>query len=458
MTKIVYGYSYLNSNEGFSLTTSNLVDYVKTAQSHKNFYKNEKWHCEHTDGVIASFIHFLAEGKFHYNKYDRRTNQAIKDLIREYGCDKDGIYSETAKKALKNVYTYQGLNPADAILKNRHPQADWKETFSAITTMTSSLKTNTSISLKNFARKCAAPFRFIAKSAKNITTGNKQRINNFTNSAKDYWNRKKYYLAGAAGIAAFIGLGFFAKSSNSAQKDKQSSAKTEIRTDTTRIANLQQVSLSANQYKTNTDTLQQSATAQKTYVWQPQAMLSQQIEHAQQKADSLSKILENKIAYRQARTPLKAQDSANTHLTPQDSIENEAYISSLNLHGKNRAQKLIQKVENQINNGIFSAEQGLTKERIAHAYLMCSIYQDADKDGTKIVLDAVNSQEKLTPEQQKAFTDYIINNVGERGTTLQKLSIQKGNRNHHSAYNNASRQLQRQHIRNLQQVRALHNR
>lgn len=450
MTKIYYG--------DFSLTTSNLIEWVKFAQSHKNFYKNSKYHSEHIDSIIGSFIDILATKPFSYNTHDQRTNRAIENLIREYGCNTNGIYSENAQKALKRVYIYQGLNPEKAILQNRHSQADWKETISAVDAMISSLKTNTIISFKNFTRKCAHPFHFIAKSTKNITNRGKQKINNLTNSIKDHWNRGKYYLAGAAGIAAFVGLGFFAKSSNTEQNAKQSSTKTEIKDDTTRITTLKQASLPANQYKTNTDTLQQSATAQKTYVWQPQAMLSQQIEHAQQKADSLSKILENKIAYRHAKTSLKAQDSTNTHLIPQDSIENEAYISSLNLHGKNKAQKLIQKVENQINNGIFSAEQGLTKERIAHAYLMCSIYQDADKDGTKIVLDAVNSQEKLTPEQQKAFTDYIINNVGDRGTTLQKLSVQKGNRNHHSAYNNASRQLQRQHIRNLQQVRALHNR
>ncbi len=394
MTKIMYG--------SFSLQTSNILDYVKYAQAHKNFYKQTKWHSPHTDGVIRSFIDFLSSNDFSYDKNDSETNQALEDLIYEYGCDKNGVYSEEAKSALKNIYIYQGLNPENAVLQNRQPQADWKETLSAVKNVTSSLKTNLAI------------------------------------TAKSFWKKSKYYLAGAA----FIGLGILGlKSSNITFNKKETTNKKEIKTTPQQtISTLKTADFSS--YQTNL----------------PNGLLALKI-----KTDTVNKTAITKSVIQKNALQAKKISSISNNsvsVSKKDSLYNNYYDTSLEiLLGKSKRDALYAQIQKQIKNGIFKAEQGISFRRIAHSMTMSNVYE-----GNSIIQKAVYSQQKLTPAEQAAFTGHILE-IGAKGEKLQKKIVgQKKSSSAHqnksssSRYSKASKKLQYQHVKNLQQLRALHNR
>ena len=160
-----------------------------------------------------------------------------------------------------------------------------------------------------------------------------------------------------------------------------------------------------------------------------------------------------KALSKQLSTKVSSKTAVKQTVAPQalvDSLEEEAYKSSLNLIMSKKEQKILSlQIDKQLAKGIFKLEKNISKERLIHAVKMCRIYADYDKAGTKIVLDAINTTQKLTPAQQKSFTDYVINGVGERGVNLMKKSIEKGNKNNHSTFNKSSKKQQKLHIKTL---------
>lgn len=396
MTKITY--------YDFPINKSNLVDYVKSIKSDRKHHLDPQNQPYHINGVVGCIVAAMGENKFNFDPADPEVCILLEQLVREYGYDMSGHYSDTAKNALKNLYLRRGLNPDFAELKDVQVNSSFKQHFL------------------------------------NIKSSAKEKMSSFFQPIKKFYQKHKKVLFGVI----LLGAGLVALKSTVSNlfKSTKDPVKKEIK---------------ASQVK--------QSVSPDTFVWQPQAFSKQQTilpdSLLNLRLDTIRRIESNKQAYQESKISQNAQQietyqtpSAH-HLSHNDSIENKPYISSLKLH---HSEHLITTVENQIAKGIFKAEKGLTKERIAHAYLMCQIYANYDRAGTKIVLDAVNSQNKLTPAQQKAFTNYIINGVGERGIKLQSLSIQKGNKNHHSAFSRASKKQQQNHIRTLQDVRRLHGR
>lgn len=121
--------------------------------------------------------------------------------------------------------------------------------------------------------------------------------------------------------------------------------------------------------------------------------------------------------------------------------------NSLNIIiGKQEYSKLYKKIQHQVNNQIFEIPEGMSIERIAHAATMSRIYE-----GKSIVLDALETKVKLTPEQQKMFESHI-EGIGVRGEKLQKRMSEKQKLSNHSRFDQASHSEQQKHIKNLQKL------
>lgn len=124
--------------------------------------------------------------------------------------------------------------------------------------------------------------------------------------------------------------------------------------------------------------------------------------------------------------------------------------SSLNiLIGEKARNKLYTQIRNQVKNGIFQIPGNMSVERVAHAITMSRIYE-----GKSIILDALNSKQKLTQEQQKAFVNHI-ESIGVNGVGLQKRMAAKQKLSSHSKYDTASKSLKVTHAKNLKQLRQM---
>ena len=136
-----------------------------------------------------------------------------------------------------------------------------------------------------------------------------------------------------------------------------------------------------------------------------------------------------------------ATDSLSVKLTA-------ASRSALNiLIGNENAQKLCDDVRSKIDAGIFQLPDGMSIERVAHAMQMSRIYE-----GHSIILDALNSDVKLTDVQQKAFNDHIAN-IGDLGVKIQKRMAAKHKLSRNSRYEQADKSLRAAHIKNLKQLK-----
>lgn len=108
--------------------------------------------------------------------------------------------------------------------------------------------------------------------------------------------------------------------------------------------------------------------------------------------------------------------------------------------------ELYKKIKHQVNNQIFEIPEGMSIERIAHAATMSRIYE-----GKSIVLDALETKVKLTPDQQKMFESHI-EGIGVRGEKLQKRMSEKQTLSNHSRFDQASHSAQQKHVKNLQKL------
>ena len=117
------------------------------------------------------------------------------------------------------------------------------------------------------------------------------------------------------------------------------------------------------------------------------------------------------------------------------------------LMGTEKAQKLCDEVRAKFDAGIFQLPEGMSIERVAHAMQMSRVYE-----GHSVILDALNSDVKLTDAQQKAFNDHIAS-IGDLGVKLQKRMAAKHKLSHYSRYDNAKKSLRAEHIKNLQQLK-----
>lgn len=120
--------------------------------------------------------------------------------------------------------------------------------------------------------------------------------------------------------------------------------------------------------------------------------------------------------------------------------------------GAKKRDALYDKIQQQVDRGIFKIPNGMSVQRIAHAMKMSRIYE-----GESIILDALNNNIKLTEAQQIAFEKHI-DGIGIRGEKLQKRMMQKQKLSNHSKFDKSSYAQQKAHVKNLKQLRQLRGR
>ncbi|MBR3148088.1 MAG: hypothetical protein IKF41_01940 [Alphaproteobacteria bacterium] len=117
------------------------------------------------------------------------------------------------------------------------------------------------------------------------------------------------------------------------------------------------------------------------------------------------------------------------------------------LMGEEKAQKLCNDVRAKLDAGIFKLPNGMSIERVAHAMQMSRVYE-----GHSVILDALNSNTKLTDAQQAAFNEHIAN-IGDLGVKLQKRMAAKHKLSHNNRYSHAKKSLRAAHAKNLKQLK-----
>ena len=168
--------------------------------------------------------------------------------------------------------------------------------------------------------------------------------------------------------------------------------------------------------------------------------------------DSIQKQKSNLDSVMQYRKiSVKVKKSSNVAKSQDVAVAiTRASRSALNiLIGTKQAQKLCDNIQSKVDSGIFQLPEGMSVERVAHAMQMSRVYE-----GHSVILDALNSNVKLTLEQQRAFNEHIAS-IGDLGVKLQKRMASKHNLSKHSRYDNAKKTLKMAHAKNLKQLRQM---
>lgn len=112
--------------------------------------------------------------------------------------------------------------------------------------------------------------------------------------------------------------------------------------------------------------------------------------------------------------------------------------------------ELYARIDHQLQKGIFSLPQNLTKERVAHSYLMYKLY------GVKSsISSALEASEKLSDKAQAEFVK-DVENAGDTGLGVKKIASQKTKKlSNHSIMSKKSVKQQKQHAKNLKELRQM---
>ena len=160
----------------------------------------------------------------------------------------------------------------------------------------------------------------------------------------------------------------------------------------------------------------------------------------------ITPVVQNKTVETKQTKPANVND-------PQLQAINNFCDTSLDiLMGAQKRDSLYNKIQAQVDKGIFQIPNGMSVQRIAHAMEMSRIYE-----GKSIILDALNTDKQLTDAQQNAFEEHI-NDIGVRGEKLQQRMSKKQKLSSHSRFDRSSYAKQQAHIKNLKQLRQMRGR
>jgi len=416
---------------GFEVSRYNLRDYVEDMKASRGI---SKLHYDYyAYGIANSIIFEISINNVQFDAKDREICKLLEEIIRLAGYDKNGVYSETAHRAMRNLCIMQGKNPEHHILYDRNISGRLGAAKAKIAGFfgLGKKKKNTP---KPSEKPAPAPVPVrepapVQKSApkpisKPVETKSVEPQPKTVEAKHQGVLRKnKMFYRGAATVGGLALLGFslfmaydLTKSTWETEpvKDQTPTFKTVSVGDTayrsTQVYNLADVYKSPNiltPFLTATTSAQKAQSAPERTV-----------------------------------APV-ATDSVSVRLT-------QASQSALNiLLGQKKADDLCRQVQAQLDAGIFAAPRGMSVQRIAHAMTMSRIYE-----GKSIILDALKSKVRLTPAQQAAF-EHHIDEIGDLGVKLQKRMASGHRLSTHSRYDHASKAMQKVHIKNLKQLKQM---
>lgn len=135
-------------------------------------------------------------------------------------------------------------------------------------------------------------------------------------------------------------------------------------------------------------------------------------------------------------------------MSSEQTVWKNYYDTALDILCKDaKKQKLYQKIDSQVQKGMFTLPQGVSREKLVYTYIIYQKYGIASS-----VEDALTATKKLSAEAQKQLADDILA-AGNKGQGVKALAQKRyGSLSQHSSYNQAGKQLQKKHVHNLQEL------
>lgn len=386
----------MNNNKYFSyycfdLSKETLEQYIESATDEKQHKHNSYLTRRYAIELTTCAIRAIANNEAEFDTKDKEMFNLLISLIEKCGQDDNGVYSQDAHKAIKKICVAYGL-AENAI------------------TLSDKTKTHVTKTLGNKIR------NFLGLGQKSKTTEDIQPKSQKTT------NRGFWHTIAITGATVTAGLAMMFAAQCVSDQQNHEDKKTPVKN-----------TVAKQDAKSN-------ANKKWGYSWGQAS---------------------NK---KTARWPIKPFATKQTvrktiqqNITSTDSVKivaiNNFCDSSLDiLIGKKKREALYNKIQNQVNRGIFKIPNGMSLQRIAHAMEMSRIYE-----GKSIILDALKSDKVLNQAEQEAFAKHI-EGIGERGEKLQKRMMKKHKLSSYSKFNKASYAQQKTHIKNLKQLRQLRGR
>lgn len=413
----------------FWLSKPDLIEYIKnfdrlSGDAYASAYSISQ--------LLDCIIENIAAGNIEFNTKDVELCDILEELVVKAGKQQDGTYTQTARQAMRKLCTMQGKQPDAVQLYDTEKKSWWKKATGKVKSFfgfnkKSEEKTQNPEQIVETTPNTVKPTPDKVETTPDTvepvpdTTENplhSVQVPQKTtvephNAVKDKNSRDSNLLRTAVVSGAIIvGLGLIGIAKAHQDRSQQTNQNLEPKKEKTENTK-SNLNLSFSSWQ---------SVDSKISSW-PQ---------------SLQSIVKKKTTEEQ-----KTTDAEIAKI-------NACCNSSLNiLIGEKARNKLYTQIRNQVKNGIFQIPGNMSVERVAHAITMSRIYE-----GKSIILDALNSKQKLTQEQQKAFVNHI-ESIGVNGVGLQKRMAAKQKLSSHSKYDTASKSLKVTHAKNLKQLRQM---
>ena len=443
---------------GFDLTVDDLNAYTTNATTFK------KTPHEYNTAMLLSesIIECIAANNVKFDPKNAAVCDALERMIRECGRDEYGCYNQTAHDAMANLYRMRGLDPTSYSLVDKKY-----------------------ITLGGIIRGTAGLFGRGARATKRIGGA----IAGATKSALSFFGRYKYQIATTAAVgtaAFFIGRGQAAPSNTTSEPTNV--AKTVVQPTITTANSQTTYDLAQNDSvfkkfayvapqkttpKFNTVTFQdttsrvvtdQKPTIVKKFKFNPFARIKAAFKSIKTHVTNKTHVqtapvatksehdVFNKFAFKPAQQFTPQFEFKSTHKpTDYEIALDKYYDSALDiLIGTRARDALYNKIQTQVNHGIFKLESGISAKRVAHALIMSRVYEH-----NNTIENALNATQALNTVAQANLTQHILN-MGAQGEKIQHRATHGKHFKHkHSRFSRASHAKQTTHIKNLKQLRQL---
>lgn len=388
---------------GFWISKDCLEYYIKETVLEKRGLSNGYY--DSNTLLTTSVIGCIANNDAEFNVNDPEIVNLVQDLIIKCGKNEQGIYTEAAHAAMRNLCIMRGMKPDAIKLQDKTNTSLWERTTNKIKGFFGWGKKKEEAKLQN------NPAQTEQKKPLATDTFSRERITQVAAATSSI-----VILAATIATALSLDTCSSLKTKNHDDQIKQKTQKV-IKTTNDNALKIQPVSANNDGWKVVRGS-------------QPATMPSKPV-------------LTHKAEQKLKPTPTTEQMAEIARI-------NACCNSSLNiLIGQNARDKLYNKVRKQVERGVFQIPDGMSVERVAHAMTMSRIYE-----GKSIILDALNSEQKLNDAQQQAFAKYI-EEIGVNGVGLQKRMAAKQKLSSHSKYDQASKSMKAAHAKNLKQLRQM---
>lgn len=472
--------NFIFNYAGFPLTRNDLETYVNHAINHKKSVKDYKSSYNHSSGVVDCIISCIASNDFSFDKDNKHIFKILYTMLRDYAHD-NGKYTDEARTAMRILCSHCGFAPDSIVLIDRKPMgrmerlkkrfSKWfgsddehdaqedkiDQMFAEIAQQKSRAKHDALVAEAEKRRaelKKEREKREQQKHLVKLQQPRKKVINRTKSKPKQQKKAPSRKKTARVPVATIVPVEtkktkhkFFAKISATITGFVALGAAMVLGTQ--------------NSADITTSTVNNNSEPTFKNVYVDQSTHYSNVS-TYNMIDSLKKQQSDLDSVMQYRMPsvVKSQQQTEEKQIAQTTEDQElanavtkASRTALDiLIGIERAQKLCDKVEAQVKDGIFTLPEGMSVERVAHAMEMSRIYE-----GNSVILDALKSNVKLTAEQQQAFDDHIAS-IGDLGVKLQQRMASQHKLNNHSRYDKAAKNLQMAHAKNLKQLRQIKNR